>query len=120
MKALPKEKTARVKRAKPKSPASRCQDKYVLRLFVAGATARSQQAVLRVRQLCETELKNHCDLKVIDIYQQPELARKNQIVATPTLIMEFPKPVRRFIGNLSNTAGLFLELAVSSKGKIAL
>lgn len=94
--------------------------RYVLRLFVAGATARSREAVLRVQKLCETELKDACDLKVIDIYQQPDLARKNQIVATPTLIMEFPKPVRRFIGNLANTAGLFVELDLITKGKITL
>ena len=115
-------KTNKIKRAKQvvaKSPA-RAKDKYVLRLFVAGATDRSRQAVLRVRQLCATELKNGCDLKVIDIYQQPELARKNQIVATPTLIMAFPKPVRRFIGNLTNTTGLFVELDVTTNGKIAL
>ena len=120
MKTLKKKKSGRGQRVKAKSPASRRNDKYVLRLFVAGATARSQQAVLRVRQLCETELKNGCDLKVIDIYQQPELARKNQIVATPTLIVEFPKPLRRFIGNLSNTAGLSVELNLPVKGKIVL
>ena len=113
-------KTRRTTKTVAKSPAARAKDKYVLRLFVAGATARSRQAVLRVRELCETELKNGCDLKVIDIYQQPELARKNQIVATPTLIMAFPKPVRRFIGNLTNTTGLFVELDVSPNGKIAL
>ncbi len=73
---------------------------------MAGATARSHQAVLRVRQLCEAELKDNCTLEVIDIYQQPKLARANQIVATPTLIKEFPRPVRRFIGNLLNTASL--------------
>lgn len=92
---------------------------YVLRLFVAGATARSHQAVLRVRQLCEAELKDNCTLEVIDIYQQPELARANQIVATPTLIKEFPRPVRRFIGNLSNTDGLFAELDLTTKRKPA-
>jgi len=116
-------KTNQTKRAtKAPTPArpARAKDKYVLRLFVAGATDRSRQAVLRVRQLCATELKNGCDLKVIDIYQQPELARKNQIVATPTLIMAFPKPVRRFIGNLTNTTGLFVELDVTTNGKIAL
>ena len=84
--------------------------KYVLRLFVAGATARSRQAVLRVRQLCAAELKDNYTLDVIDIYQQPQLARQNQIVATPTLIKDFPRPVRRFIGNLVNTTGLFDEL----------
>ncbi len=95
-------------------------DKYILRLFVAGATAGSRQAVLRVRQLCEAELKDNCKLEVIDIYQQPKLARKNQIVATPTLIIELPKPVRRFIGNLANFTGLFVELDLITKGRITL
>ncbi len=102
-----------------KSLATKPAGKYVLRLFVAGATARSRQAVLRVRQLCEAELKNICKLEVIDIYQQPKLARANQIVATPTLIKEFPRPVRRFIGNLANITGLFVELDLLTKGKIA-
>lgn len=93
--------------------------RYVLRLFVAGATARSRQAVLRVRELCETELKGNCTLEVIDIYQQPGLAQANQIVATPTLIKEFPKPVRRFIGNMLNTSGLFAELDLIPKTKAA-
>ena len=87
---------------------------------MAGATIRSRQAVLRVQQLCATELKAGGRLEVIDIYQQPELARANQIVATPTLIMEFPRPVRRFIGSLVNTTGLFVELDVSTGGKITL
>ena len=98
-----------------KSLASQPRDKYVLRLFVAGATARSRQAVLRVRQLCSAELKNRCTLEVIDIIQQPGLARANQIVATPTLVKEFPLPGRRFIGSLMNTTSLFGELAVSVK-----
>ena len=89
--------------------------KLVLRLFVAGATDRSRQAVLRVRELCETELNGCCKLEVIDIYQQPGLARDNQIVATPTLIKEFPKPVRRFIGNLANITTLFNELGLIPK-----
>jgi circadian clock protein KaiB len=87
---------------------------------VAGATARSREAVLRVRKLCAAELRGHCDLEVIDIYQQPLLARKNQIVATPTLVIEFPQPVRRFIGNLLNATGLFLELDLLAKSKGAL
>jgi circadian clock protein KaiB len=102
-----------------KSPATRPAGNWVLRLFVAGATARSRQAVLRVQQLCATELKGGCKLEVIDIYQQPALARTNQIVATPTLIKEFPKPARRFIGNLSSTTGLFDELDSIAIGKIA-
>ena len=84
--------------------------KYLLRLFLAGATDRSRQAVLRVRQLCEAELRGNFVLEVIDIYQQPALARENQIVATPTLIRASPKPLRRFIGNLVDLTGLFIQL----------
>ena len=90
--------------------------KYVLRLYVAGATVRSRQALLRVRRLCETEVNGNYDLAVIDIYQQPDMARANQIVATPTLIKELPRPVRRFIGNLVNITGLFAELGLVTKG----
>ena len=105
--------------AAEKAMAIRPTGKYVLRLFVAGATARSRQAVLRIRQLCEAEPKGRCTLEVIDIYQQPALARDNQIVATPTLIKELPLPVHRFIGNLANIIGLFVELDLITKGKIA-
>jgi circadian clock protein KaiB len=111
-------KTRRPTKATAKSLATRPKGKYVLRLFVAGATARSREAVLRVRQLCEAELKGSCKLEVIDIYQQPALARKNQIVATPTLIIEFPPPMRRFIGSLANITGLFVELDLITKGRI--
>lgn len=105
-----------VKRSK-KSPATPPPDKYILRLYVAGATTRSRQAVLRVRQLCEAELAKNYELEVIDIYQQPLLARDNQIVATPTLIKESPLPVCRFIGNLTNTTGLFGGLDINEEGK---
>jgi circadian clock protein KaiB len=94
------------------------RNKYVLRLFVAGATAHSRQAILRVRELCAAELQDNCALEVIDIYQQPALARANQIVATPTLIVEFPPPLRRFIGNLTNITGLFVELDLVKKVEI--
>jgi len=113
-------KTRRAPQAFEKSLTASPTGKYVLRLFVAGATARSRQAVLRVRQLCEAELKDNYELEVIDIYQQPNLARDNQIVATPTLVKEFPRPVRRFIGNLSNTIGLFVGLDLDTKVKTAL
>jgi circadian clock protein KaiB len=112
--------TRRARQILKKSLAVLRPDKYVLRLFVAGATARSRQAILRIRQLCEVELKDDCTLEVIDIYQQPQLARANQIIATPTLIKEFPRPIRRFIGNLADTAGLFVELELVTKTKTAL
>ena len=110
-------KTSSSTKAFEKALATRPAGKYVLRLYVAGATDRSQQAVLRARQLCETELKGNFDLEVIDVYQQPILARDGQIVATPTLVREFPQPVRRLIGNLSNAASLFVGLNLDTKGK---
>ena len=91
--------------------AGRRKDTFVLRLYVAGATIRSQQAILRTRHLCETELKGNCELEVIDIYQHPFLARAGQIIATPTLVKVFPRPVRRLIGNLTNTAGFLSNWA---------
>jgi circadian clock protein KaiB len=100
--------------------ATRPAGKYFLRLYVAGATARSRQALRRVYQLCEAELQGNYELEVIDVYQQPELAREHQIVATPTLVKEFPRPVRRFIGNLANLLGLVDELDPLAPGKALL
>lgn len=111
-------KPSRATQAFEKALAGRPTGKHILRLYVAGATDRSRQAVLRARQLCETELKGDYELEVIDVYQQPILARDGQIVATPTLVREFPKPVRRLIGNLANTTGLFVGLALDTKSKI--
>lgn len=93
--------------------------KHILRLYVAGATARSREAVLRVRKLCEIELAGDYDLEVIDVYQQPILARDGQIVATPTLVREFPLPVCRLIGDLTAKTGLFVGLDVGTRGRTA-
>lgn len=111
-----------IRRVQPtleKSPARPPKGKYVLRLFVAGATARSRQAVLIARQLCATNLAGACKLEVVDIYQQPALARAHQIIATPTLIKELPRPVRRFIGNLASLDNLFDEPAVITQDRSA-
>jgi circadian clock protein KaiB len=112
-------KTNRSTKAFEKALAASRPGQYILRLYVAGATDRSRQALLRVRRLCETELKGAYDLEVIDISQQPIIARDGQILATPTLVREFPRPMRRLIGNLSNTTGLFVGLDWETKGKTA-
>jgi circadian clock protein KaiB len=91
---------------------------YVLRLYVAGATGRSREAILRVRRLCEAEPKGSCELEVIDVYQRPILARDGQIVATPTLVRERPPPVRRFVGNLAHATGLFAPLDPDAKNRV--
>ncbi len=90
------------------------REKYVLRLYVSGMTERSQRAIANITALCEEHLKGQVELEVIDIYQQPILARDGQIVAAPTLVKSLPPPLRKFIGDMSNTerilAGLDLRL----------
>ena len=85
---------------------------YLLRLYVAGTSNRSRQAILRARELCTQELGDHSRLEVIDIYQDPRRARDAQILATPTLVREFPRPVRRLIGTSSKASRLFLALGL--------
>jgi len=84
--------------------------KYVLRLYVAGVTKRSEQAIKNLRKICEEHLHNRYDLEVIDIYQRPTLAEGEQIVAAPTLVKKLPLPLRRFIGDLSSTEKVILGL----------
>ena len=100
-------------RALTAKPVGKC----ILRLYVAGATERSRQAVLRAREFCEADLAGNFLLEVIDVYQQPTLARDGQIVVTPTLVREFPRPVRRLIGDLSNPAGLLVGLNRETQAK---
>ncbi len=76
---------------------------YRLRLMVAGSNARSRRAVENLRLICDRHLRGNVDLEVIDIYQRPELARDYQVVAVPTLLKLVPLPVRRIIGDLSDT-----------------
>jgi circadian clock protein KaiB len=86
------------------------QRRYVLRLYVVGATPGSQRAISNLRAICETELAGRYQLEVIDIYQQPTLGADQQIVAVPTLIKELPLPVRRLVGDLSDRERVLLGL----------
>ncbi len=87
-------------------------DRYILRLYVTGMTARSARAIENVRALCEEHLQGRYDLQVIDIYQQPALAREQQIVAAPTLIKKLPLPLRRIIGDMSNEGRVLVGLDI--------
>jgi circadian clock protein KaiB len=86
-----------------KAVALRDQAKYVLRLYVTGMTPKSTLAIDNVQRICEKYLEGFYELKVIDIYQQPKLAKDEQIIATPTLIKQLPLPIRRLIGDMSDT-----------------
>lgn len=83
---------------------------YVLRLYIAGATQESARAIRNIRMLCEERLDGHYELEVVDVYQQPTLARDDQILAVPTLIKRLPLPLRKLIGDLSNKDRVLLGL----------
>ncbi|MBI4965313.1 MAG: thiol-disulfide isomerase [Desulfomonile tiedjei] len=88
---------------------------YAFRLYITGMTPRSIQAIAKVRQLCEKYLAGRFELKVIDIYQQPALAKGEQIIATPTLIKELPLPLRKIIGDMSETEKFLVGVDLKSK-----
>jgi circadian clock protein KaiB len=85
-------------------------NKYLLKLFVTGQTSRSSRAIANLRRICEEGLGEDYDLTIIDVLERPQLAELDKILATPTLIKEFPPPARRFIGDLSETEKVLLEL----------
>jgi circadian clock protein KaiB len=86
-----------------KAAAKKSQTKYVLRLYVTGMTPKSTRAIANVQKLCEKFLNGCYELEVIDMYQQPKLAAGEQIIAAPTLIKKLPLPLRRIIGDMSDT-----------------
>ncbi len=98
-----------------KAAAKRGQAQYVLRLYVTGMTPKSTLAITNVRELCEKHLAGRYELKVIDIYQQPKLAKGEQIIATPTLIKKLPLPLRRLIGDMSDMERFLVGIDLKPK-----
>lgn len=85
---------------------------YSFRLYVTGTTPRSTRAIRNIRKLCEEHLTGRYDLEIVDIYQQPGLARDEQILAAPTLIKSLPLPLRRFIGDMSETERFMIGIGL--------
>lgn len=85
-------------------------ESYLLRLYVTGATSKSLRAIESIKSICEEHLKGRYRLEVVDVYQRPALARGEQIIAAPTLIKYLPTPLRKFIGDMSNTERILLGL----------
>jgi circadian clock protein KaiB len=83
---------------------------YILRLYVAGQSPKSLTAIANVKAICSELLEGRYTLEVIDLYQQPELAQGQQIVAVPTLIKQLPPPLRRIIGDMSNVERMLVGL----------
>jgi circadian clock protein KaiB len=98
-----------------KSLESAGKEKYVLRLYVTGMTPKSISAIENIRKICEENLKGRFELEVIDVYQQPEYAKKEEIIAAPTLIKKLPLPLRKFIGDMSDKEKILIGLNLFPK-----
>lgn len=85
-------------------------NKIKLTLFITGQTQRSDRAIINLHQLCEEELNGKCELSIIDVLEQPQVAEDEKILATPTLVKELPLPLRRVIGDLSNRDKILMSL----------
>ena len=91
------------------------QPNYLFRLYVAGNTLRSTRAVANVRRIADRHLPGRYELEVIDVYQQPEAMKREQVVAVPTLIKELPLPSRTFVGDMSNTERILIGLNLKTE-----
>ena len=92
-------------------PAGKSQNaKWELRLYVAGQTAKSLQAFANLKRICEEHLAGEYHIEVIDLLKHPQLAKGDQILALPTLVRKLPEPVRKIIGNLSDTERVLVGL----------
>jgi circadian clock protein KaiB len=110
----------KAQRARPAPPkvttAARkaASSRYILKLYVAGRSPRSVNAIANIKKLCEEKLQGRYVLEVIDLYQQPQLAQGEQIIAVPTLIRKLPSPLRRVIGDMSNAERVLVGLDIRS------
>ena len=105
----------RPKRPSAKEPKARLDEQWTLRLYVAGQTPNSTAAFDNLKRLCEGRLKGRYTIEVIDLLKNPRLAKDDQILAIPTVVRTLPQPVRRVIGDLSNTEELLIGLDLRQK-----
>lgn len=103
-------KTSKTRGAKRKKAPVSEKPHYLLRLYVTGQTPRSIKSVENLQRLCDMHLAGRFSLEVIDIYQQPALAAEGQIIAAPTLIKAMPLPLRRLVGDFSDSERVVLGL----------
>ncbi len=89
--------------------------KYILRLYVTGSSARSLKAISNLKKICEENFPDDYDLEVIDICENPTAAREEQIIAVPTLVKKLPHPLRKFVGDLSNTQKILIGLDIYTR-----
>jgi circadian clock protein KaiB len=98
-----------------KAPLKVVSSRYILKLYVAGQSPKSVNAIANIKKICEQNLQGRYELEVIDLYQQPQLAQGDQIIAVPTLIRKLPPPLSRIIGDMSNTERVLVGLDIRSR-----
>lgn len=89
---------------------------YVLKLYITGKSPRTDRAIANIKRICQQELNNQYELVIVDVLERPELAEQAKVIATPTLIKELPLPLRRVIGDLSDTEKVLLGLDIVPHG----
>ena len=89
--------------------------KYLLRLYVTGTTGKSVRAIQNVRRICEEHLQGRYEIEIVDLVKNPQLARGDQILAVPTLVRRLPEPIKKIIGDLSNTERVLVGLDLRTR-----
>ena len=100
------------------APTPKATTRYKLFLFVTGSTPRSARAIENMQKICEENLQGQYELEIIDVYENPEATKDLQIIATPTLVKALPEPLRRIIGDLSNTDRVLAGLNLAPIGAV--
>ncbi|HEX9840250.1 MAG TPA: circadian clock protein KaiB [Anaerolineales bacterium] len=99
-----------MEKSKPRPRSRRTQKTWELRLYVAGQTPKSLAAFANLKKICEEHLAGQYHIEVIDLLKEPQLASGDQILAIPTLVRKLPEPIRKIIGDLSNTERVLVGL----------
>jgi len=104
-----------IKNAVPPVPEKKVSDEWILKLYVAGQTPKAIAAFKNLKAICEDQLKGQYEIEVIDLLVNPQLGRDDQILAIPTLVRKLPVPVRKIIGDLSDTERVLVGLDLQAK-----
>jgi circadian clock protein KaiB len=99
-----------VEKSKPRARTRQATKTYQLRLYVAGQTPKSLAAFANLKKICEEHLPGQYEIEVIDLLKKPQLASGDQILAIPTLVRKLPSPIKKIIGDLSNTERVLVGL----------
>jgi circadian clock protein KaiB len=100
-----------------RTPAGMNMTKYLLKLYIAGQSPRSQRAILNLRRICDSQNEFEYELDIVDVLKRPELAEEHKVMATPMLIKELPPPIRRIIGDMTDMEKVLVGLEIDRCGE---